>query len=67
MPSIVNCFQCGEKAILQNADDEKHYNESGLCPKCWNEAMEESSKASIEARLDIIISILTSIKEDMSK
>lgn len=50
MPSIVNCFQCGEKAILQNADDEKHYNESGLCPKCWNEAMEESSKASIEAK-----------------
>lgn len=67
--SIINCFQCGGKAVLQNKDDEKHYNESGLCPLCWNEAMEESSnsKASIEARLDIIIGILTSIKEELSK
>jgi hypothetical protein len=69
MPSIVNCYQCGGKAVLNNADEEKHYNESGLCPICWNQAMEESSnsKASIEARLDIIISILTSMKEELSK
>lgn len=62
------CFECGGKFDLVEGHHNNYYS-SGLCPKCWDKALEESSssKASIEARLDIIISILTSIKEDLSK
>jgi hypothetical protein len=62
--SAETCFQCKNKFVLLRGHV-NNYNASGLCPACYALTMEEMHQSPIEARLDMIIQLLTEIKEEI--
>jgi len=66
MSEMVNCYECGKKFVLRE-DHLVNYNDSSLCPDCYGKIMGElhNPKAGIEARLDVIIDVLSEIREEL--
>ena len=40
---LMRCARCGHdiRSLLKTEEDEREYEISALCPKCWNEIMED--------------------------
>jgi len=64
----VNCFECGEKFILEDGYD-VIYNTSSLCPKCYDKAMAElfNPNAGIEAKMAQVVTLLEEIRDELRR
>ena len=57
--SVEHCFECKEAFIL-TPEHQDNYIASSLCPKCFNNAMEQLHSTDIE---DLIIKIIRQLDE----
>lgn len=67
---IVGCYEC-HNLFEVNSSNEKDYSDSGLCPKCFSNAMRESyfeqERKAYETTNNTLVELLVEIRDLLKK